>query len=211
MMKLYQRCILPKLVNASCGMDSVAQERAKVVPSASGRVLDVGFGSGHNVPFYRRDKVQHVWALEPSKEMWELAQKNVGNCAIPIEFVNTSAEDLPLDDASVDTAVITFTLCTIPDVPRALEQISRVLKKDGRLLFVEHGAAPEQNILRWQQRLEPVWTHLAGGCHLTRRAPDLLEKNDFQIIDLTTGYIPGWKIDSFIYSGTAIPNRTSLS
>jgi ubiquinone/menaquinone biosynthesis C-methylase UbiE len=198
-------------VDAACSVDSVAQERAKVVPSASGRVLDIGFGSGLNIPFYDRGKVEHVWALEPSKEMWRMAQKNVGGNTIPIEFVNTSAEDIPLDDASVDTALITFALCTIPDVSRALEQISRVLKKDGRLLFVEHGAAPEQNILRWQHRLEPVWSHLAGGCHLTRRTPDLLEANDFQISDLSTGYIPGWKIDSFIYSGTAIPGRTVVS
>jgi len=206
-MKFYERHILPRIVNASCSAEAVGDTRSRIVPDASGRVLDVGFGSGLNLPFYDTDRVDHVWALEPSREMWKLAQQRINAHAIPVEFVNATAEELPLEDESVDTVLLTYTLCTIPDVVAALEQISRVLKKDGRLLFVEHGASPDEKILRWQHRIEPLWMRLAGGCHLTRRTPNLLEAGNFQIHDLSSGYIPGWKIGSFVYSGSAVPTR----
>lgn len=208
MMKLYERFVLPKLVHTSCGMESVMQQRAKVVPAASGRVLEIGFGSGLNLPFYDRAKVEHVWALDPSRQMWDLAREHVERAPFAVEFVQAPAEEVPLEDGSVDTVLVTFTLCTIPDVARALEQVGRVLKKEGQVLFCEHGAAPDRDVLRWQNRLDPLWTRLAGGCHLNRRAPVLLEGNGFEITDLSTGYISGWKLDSFLYWGKAVPART---
>jgi ubiquinone/menaquinone biosynthesis C-methylase UbiE len=209
MMKLYERFILPKLVHASCGTDAVMQQRSQVVPEAAGRVLEIGFGSGLNLSLYDPRKVERLWALEPSPEMWAIARERVEQAPFPVEHLHARAEDLSLEDASIDTVLTTFTLCTIADVPAALEQIRRVLKPGGRMLFCEHGASPDAHVLKWQNRLDPVWTRLAGGCHLNRRTRDLLEQNGFTITSFSAAYIPGWKVDSFIYYGTAEPVRTA--
>lgn len=207
-MNPYRKYVLPRLVHTACSVDAVAEERANIVPGASGQILEIGFGSGLNLPFYDPEHVESIWALEPSTEMWELAQENIAASTIPVKHLRARAEEIPLPDESVDTVVVAFTLCTVQDLSLALRQIRRVLKKNGRLLFVEHGAAPERKILRWQRRWEPIWSRVAGGCHLTRSAPDVLESNDFDVIELSSGYIAGWKIDSYIYSGTAVPRRT---
>lgn len=208
-MRLYDRLILPRLVNAACGVAAVARERGRIVPEASGRVLEVGFGSGLNLPFYDPREVRHVWALEPSREIWELARGRVESAPFPVEWVEARAEEIPLEDHGVDTVLVTFALCTIPDAPRAVEELGRVLRPGGRLLFCEHGAAPDDRVLRWQDRLDPLWGRLAGGCHLNRRPTDLLRGGGFQVTELWTGYIPGWKVDSFIYRGTAVPARAA--
>lgn len=204
-MKLYDRFILPKLVHAACGVRPVMEQRARVVPKASGRVLELGFGSGLNLSYYDGNRVDHVWALEPSKEMWALAQDRLESVPFSVEHVQAPAEEIPLGDGSVDTVLVTFTLCTIPDVPRAMGQVRRVLKEGGRVLFCEHGASPDEEVLRWQHRVDPLWTRLAGGCHLNRRIPELLKGSGFDITALSAEYIPGWKLDSFIYWGEAVP------
>ena len=137
--------------------------------------------------------------------MLDLAEGAVANAPFPVSLVEAPAEETPLDDASVDTVVVTYTLCTIPDVARALSQVRRVLRSGGRVLFCEHGAAPDDDVRRWQDRLDPLWTRIAGGCHLNRRAPDLLARAGFDVRSLATGYTPGWKVDSFHYWGEAVP------
>lgn len=204
-MTLYERFILPRLVHAACGVEALSQERARVVPGAAGRVLELGFGSGLNLPFYDAATVDHVWALEPSPQMWRLAREHVAAAPFSVEHVHARAEEIPLDDESVDTVLVTYSLCTIPDVPRALEEVRRVLRKGGRVVFSEHGASTDEDVLRWQNRIDPIWTRLAGGCHLNRRIPDLLKDGGFDIRGLSAGYVDGWKIDSFLYRGEAVP------
>lgn len=181
------------------------QQRAEVVPYATGRVLELGFGSGLNLPYYDPDEVEHVWALDPSPEMWALARERVDAAPFPVDYLQAPAEAIPLNDDSADTVLVTFSLCTIPDVARAMNEVRRVLKQGGRLLFCEHGAAPDEHVLRWQGRLNPLWSTLAGGCQLNRPIPDLLRQSHFEMTDLSADYIPGWKIDSFIYRGAAVP------
>jgi len=205
-LNLYNRFILPRVVHFTCSRNPNMRQRAKVVPAASGRVLEVGFGSGLNLPFYDSAMVQHLWALDPSQEMWALARAKAQRAPFPVEFLEASAEDVPLADGSVDTVVITYTLCTVPDVPRALAQVARVLRTDGRLLFCEHGLAPDERTRRWQNRLNPLWKRLGGGCHLNRDIPALLRAGRFQLIEISTMYIPGWKPASFNYWGEAIPS-----
>lgn len=181
------------------------RQRQKIVPQASGAVLEIGFGSGLNVMFYDRAKVQRVWALEPSAEMWTRAEAKARSAQVPIELLPAPAERVPLPDDSVDTVLITYTLCTIADVDSALAEAKRVLREGGRFLFCEHGAAPDVHVLRWQNRLNPLWKRFGGGCNLNRRIPELIEGAGFRIENLSTMYIPGWKPASFNYWGSAVP------
>jgi SAM-dependent methyltransferase len=203
---LYGRYVLPRLVHLACGTRPVRRQRSKVVPLASGKVLELGFGSGLNVPFYDADAVQRVFALEPSEEMWELARDVVEASPISIEVVRAPAEEVPLPDASVDTVLVTYTLCTVPDPARSLAEARRVLSPGGRLVFCEHGEAPDQRVRRWQRRLTPLWRRLAGGCHLDRPIPDLLEAEGLRIDQLSTMYLPGWRPATFNYWGVATPS-----
>ena len=206
-MGFYQRFVLPKIINAACSVRPAMRQRAKVVPLASGRVLEVGFGSGLNLPFYDVNKVTQVWALEPSAEMWALADGRVRGAAFPVEFLKAPAEGIPLADETVDTALVTYALCTLPDVGRALGEGARVLRPGGELLFCEHGAAPDQTVRRWQNRLNPIWRIVAGGCNLNRAIPALIEDAGFRVCDLSTMYIPGWRPGSFNYWGRALNSR----
>lgn len=202
-MGIYQRYILPKLVHFTCSLKPALKQREKVVPLAEGRVLEIGIGSGLNLPFYAPGKVQHVWGLDPSKEMWALARKKVGVVDFDVQFIAAPAEKIPLDDGSADTVLVTYTLCTIPEVLLALGEMRRVLKQGGQLLFCEHGAAPDESVRRWQDRLNPIWRGLGGGCNLNRPIPSLLEQAGFKIREMDAMYIPGWKPASFNYWGTA--------
>jgi ubiquinone/menaquinone biosynthesis C-methylase UbiE len=202
-MRLYQRFVLPRLVHLVCGMKPSRLQRKKIVPIASGDVLEIGFGSGLNLSHYDRAAVNRLWALEPSEEMLDLAQDALKASALPIEFLKASAEEIPLPAGSVDTVLITYALCTIPDASRALRESRRVLKQGGRLVFCEHGEAPDENVRRWQRRINPLWRLLAGGCHLNRHIPSLIEAEGFRIESLSTMYLPGWKPASFNYWGTA--------
>ena len=202
-MGLYSKFVLPKLVHYACGQKSAMKQRGKIIPLAKGKVLEIGVGSGLNIPYYDAKRVDHLWALDPSNEMWAIAQDNACEKHLDAEFIQAGAESIPLDNNSADTVVITYTLCTIPDAQQGLAEIKRVLKPGGRLLFCEHGEAPDGDVRLWQKRMGPAWRFFGGGCHLDRPIPLLLEQSGFRSSDLEMMYIPGWKPACFNYWGTA--------
>ncbi len=202
-MGLYDKYILPKLVHMACSLKPAAYQREKIVPQARGEVLEIGIGSGLNLPFYDSSVISKVWGLEPSAEMRAKAKEAASKVQFDVDFLELPGEEISLDDKSIDTVVMTYTLCTIPDPVKALEQMRRVLRPDGRLLFCEHGAAPDLSVRRWQDRINPVWCRFAGGCQLNRDIPDLIRQSGFEIIELESTYIPGWKPASFNYWGVA--------
>ena len=203
-MGFYQDQIVPLLINWSMRQKNLAAYRARIIPAAEGRVLEIGIGSGLNLPFYSRN-VARVIGLEPSPRLLAMARQveRTGNGSV--EFIEGSAEAIPLQDASVDTVVTTWTLCSIPDALRALRDMRRVLRPGGHLLFVEHGRAPDPNVIWWQDRLTPVWKRLGGGCHLNRAIGTLIEGAGFQFDRLETGYMRGPKPMTFMYEGCARP------
>jgi SAM-dependent methyltransferase len=174
-----------------------------VIPHATGRVLEVGLGTGLNIPFYNKDNVTKLWGLDPSPEMLRLAVPLVKASGIDVELLTAPAEVIPLEDNDVDTIIITYTLCTVSDAARALSSMRRVLKRSGQLIFCEHGLAPDASVRRWQRIVNPAWRLLSGGCHLNRPIPELIEANGFQIENLDTMYLPGWRPGSFNYWGWA--------
>jgi len=202
-MGFYDKYLLPRLVHLTCGLNPAMKQRQKVVPLAVGDVLEIGIGSGLNIPYYDSDRVRHLWGLDPSPEMWSIARRNAAEFHLEAEYLESGAESIPLENDTADTVVMTYTLCTIPDPRRALDEIRRVLKPNGKLLFCEHGRAPDMDVERWQNRLNPLWGKLAGGCNLNRPIPDLLEQAGFRSADLQTMYIPGWKPACFNYWGSA--------
>ena len=205
-MGIYSRFVLPGLLNLACGSKPIAHQRRKVVPKARGRVLEVGMGSGLNLPFYDPSRVELVYGLEPAPEMLSRARRRVEAAAFPVEFIDLPGEQIPLPDQSVDTIVLTYTLCTIPDPLAALSGMRRVLKPNGTLLFCEHGLAPDPKVQRWQNRLNSIWSALCGGCQLNREIPDLLEQGGFEITQLDTMYLPSTPtIAGFNYWGDARP------
>jgi SAM-dependent methyltransferase len=205
-MGFYDRYILPRCINMACGSPPVLEQRAKVVPRASGIVLEVGMGSGLNLPFYDADKVERVFGLEPSEGMRQLAQPNLERSRIEVEWLDLPGEQVPLEDDSVDTVLLTYTLCTIPDFRGALAQMRRVLRPGGRLLFCEHGAAPDASVRRWQDRINPLWSMVSGGCNLNRPIPQLIGDAGFAVGELETMYLPGTpRFAGFNYWGSATP------
>lgn len=202
-MGFYSKYILPKMIHLVCRAEANAKQREKVVPRAHGRVLEIGAGSGLNLPFYDASRVRHLSALEPSAEMWAIAEPAARKAAFPVDFVQASAEAIPLDSDSIDTVLITYTLCSIPSAEKALREMHRVLRADGELVFCEHGAAPDEDVRKWQNRLNPVWRGLAGGCNLNRDIPALLEESRFSIDAVDTMYLPGPRPMTFNYWGTA--------
>ena len=203
-MGFYDDYILPHVVDLSCGSKPVRKQRAKVVPLARGRVLEVGMGSGLNLPFYDPERVELVWGLEPSEGMRHKARKNLARTPLEVRWLGLSGEEIPLEDSCADTVVMTYTLCSIADCETALAQMRRVLKPTGELLFIEHGAAPDPAVRRWQRRINPIWSRLSGGCNLHRRIPELLETAGFQVRALETMYLPGTpRITGFNYWGRA--------
>lgn len=198
----YDRHILPYLIDLACGIGPVGRQREKVVPQARGRVLEIGIGTGRNIPYYDRSRVSQVVGVDPALRMHHLAEKRIRQTGLPVELIGLSAEKLPVADASFDTVVCTYTLCTIPDPLAALAEMKRVLVPGGRLLFSEHGVAPDANVARWQARLQPLWKPLAGGCHLNRDIPLLLKEAGFQT-QLESAYIPGPRVVSYHYWGQA--------
>jgi ubiquinone/menaquinone biosynthesis C-methylase UbiE len=203
-MGFYDRHILPRLLNLAMGTEPIGKQRSKVVPRAEGRVLEVGFGAGHNLPFYDKSKVRHLWALEPAQEMRERAAERVAAFPVPFEFLDLPGESIPLENDAADTVLITYTMCTIPDVIAALGQMRRVLKPSGRMIFCEHGEAPDENVRRWQTRLTPPWKVLFGGCHVARPIASMIAENGFRIDDMETAYLPGMpRFAGFNYWGSA--------
>lgn len=204
-MGLYDKYILPRVIHFVCGLKPTMRQRQKVVPLARGRVLEVGIGSGLNLPFYDASNVSKVWGLDPSAEMTQIATQAADSVPFEVEILGLPGDEIPLDDKSVDTALVTYTLCTIPETTAALQQVRRVLRPGGELIFCEHGAAPDAGVRRWQDRLNPMWKRLGGGCNLNRSIPTLIEAGGFQIKNLESMYIPGWRPASFNYWGVAVP------
>jgi ubiquinone/menaquinone biosynthesis C-methylase UbiE len=201
-MGFYQEHIVPRLLNLAMQNRQLAPYRERVAMLAEGRVLEVGVGSGINLPLYS-NRAKQVLGLEPHPKLLGMAAGKSG--PVPFRLIAASAESIPLDAASVDTVVSTWTLCTVPDVVTALAEIRRVLKPQGQLLFVEHGLAPEVRVRKWQNRLAPVWKRIAGGCHLNRPIELLLQDAGFRISQIETGYMPGPKAMTFQYEGSARP------
>ena len=195
--------MLPRLINLACSTKPTRKQREKVVPLATGEVLEIGFGSGLNLPYYDHNKVRRIWGLEPSESMRRLASGSISESQIDVEFIELPAEEMPLDDESVDTVLVTYTLCTIPEVLQALEETRRVLKPQGRLLYCEHGKAPDDNVQKWQHRLNPTWKKIAGGCNLHRDIPAILDESGFLIEDDNRMYLPGVRALSYNYWGSA--------
>lgn len=203
-MGFYETHIVPRLIDVACATKPILKQREKVVPQAEGRVLEVGMGSAINLPYYDASKVEMVWGLEPSEGMRKKAAPRLERAPFPVEWLSLPGEEIPLEDDSADTVLLTFTLCTIPDFARALGQMRRVLKPGGRLLFAEHGAAPDESVRKWQERLNPIWKRLAGGCHINREIPQAIESAGFKIESLDTMYLPGTpKVAAFQYWGFA--------
>lgn len=203
-MGFYENRILPHLIDKGCGAPPIAKQREKVVPRASGRVLEIGMGSGLNIPFYDASRVEFVWGLEPSEGMRRKAAPRLSSAPFEIKWLDLPGEEIPLEDGSADTVLLTYTLCTIPDFRTALAQMRRVLKPGGQLLFSEHGAAPDADVRKWQDRLNPIWKKMAGGCHINREIPRSIEEAGFGIQELETMYLPATpKIAAFQYWGSA--------
>ena len=203
-MGFYEDRILPHLVHLAMRQDAFSAYRRRLVPSVKGRVLEIGVGSGLNLPLYTH-AATHVIGLDTSPRLLSMARQVHRSGVASTELIEGSAEALPLEDKSIDTVVTTWTLCTIPDVVAALREMRRVLKPSGELLFVEHGRSPDARVRRWQDRLTPVWMRLGGGCHLNRPIRELLEGSGFRIERIETGYMRGPKPMTFMYEGRARP------
>ncbi len=191
MVWLYDRYVVPWLLDCACSASPIAHQRVKVVPGAKGRVLELGMGSGLNLPFYDPAKVAVVEAVEPSEPMRRKAMAAAGLSGLNVRITAGRAEALPYETGSFDTVVCTFTLCSVQDPPKALAEARRVLKPDGRLLFCEHGLAPDAGVVKWQRRIEPVWKAIAGGCHLTRPVAATISAAGFRVETCETMYLPG--------------------
>lgn len=203
-MGFYEERILPHLVHLSMRQNTFTAYRRRVVATAQGRVLEVGIGPGLNLSLYTT-AAQSVVGLDTSRRLLSMA-RHATRANIPTELIEGSAEALPMEDESFDTVVTTWTLCTIPDVVGALQELRRVLKPSGELLFVEHGLSPDPKVRRWQDRLTPVWKRIGGGCHLNRPIRELLEEAGFRIERIETGYMKGPKPMTFMYEGVARPH-----
>jgi ubiquinone/menaquinone biosynthesis C-methylase UbiE len=208
-MSFYQEHIVPHLVNLAMRNRELAPYRERVLAGAEGRVLEIGIGAGANLKFYP-PRVKEILALEPSAKLISMARRVADESShrtAAVNFLEASAETIPLEPGTVDTVVMTWTLCSIPDAPQALREMRRVLKPGGQLLFVEHGLSPDASVKKWQDRLTPIWKRIAGGCHLNRPISGLLDQAGFHITHLTTGYMKrGPKPMTFLYEGIASPD-----
>ena len=200
-MSLYSKYVLPRVIDLAMKNPETRRLREVWIPQAEGEVLEVGIGSGLNLEFYTH-RVRRVHGVDPSFELQRMARKRSGS--IDVEFVLQSAENpLPLSSGSMDTVVLTWTLCSIPDPQKALLEMKRVLKSEGRLIFIEHGQAPDSGVAAWQDRLTPIWKHIGGGCHLNRKIDDIIKQAGFRIAQLTTSYLPGPRPMTYTYQGAA--------
>jgi len=199
----YERAILPRLIHAGMRQERFLPYRQRLVSEAEGRVLEIGFGSGLNVPLYSRSAL--LIGLDPSAQALSIARGAARHAKYPVDLLEGSAETIPLASHSVDTVVTAWTLCSIPDVTRALHEIRRVLTPSGRLLFVEHGRSPDGNVAWWQDRLTPLWMRIAGGCHLNRAVGPLIAAAGFRIERMQVAYMSGPRPMTFMYEGRARP------
>jgi ubiquinone/menaquinone biosynthesis C-methylase UbiE len=202
-MSFYENKVLPRLINVACGSKPTRKQREKIVPRAYGDVLEIGFGGGLNLPYYDRSNVRRVFGLEPSEGMRKSAMERISDSDIDVELIDLPGEEIPLDDNSVDSVLVTYTLCTISDAVLALRGMRRVLKPDGRLFFCEHGRAPDADVYKWQRRLNSGWQRVSGGCNMDRDIPALLMEGGFEIEDDNRMYIPGIRALSYNFWGAA--------
>lgn len=198
----YEKHVLPRLIDSACSQKPMRRLRQRYVPQAHGDVLEIGIGSGLNLRHYGPE-VTSLTGLDPAAELTERARRRADELGRPVQMLGVSGEQIPADDRRFDTLVCTWTLCSIPNVYAALREMHRVLKPGGRLLFIEHGRAPEPSVYGWQQRLEPLWKKIGGGCHLTRKADLLIQDAGFRLRELDAGYEPGPKFAAYMTHGIA--------
>lgn len=204
-MSFYGTCVIPHLVHLAMRNRRLLPYRERTISAAEGRVLEIGIGSGLNLPFYA-GRVKQVIGLEPASRLLSMARDQARGTSLSVKLIEGSAEAIPLESSSMDTVVTTWTLCTIPAVVQAIDEVRRVLKPGGQLLFVEHGLAPDAGVRKWQDWLTPAWKRIGGGCHLNRPIRWLIEQNGFNIAQLEMGYMQGPKPMAFLYQGSARPN-----
>jgi len=202
MANLYDRFVLPTLINWAMTSGEAMRFRALHVPNARGAVLEIGIGSGLNLPFYTNE-VTRLYGVDPSAELLAMAKPRAAAARFPVELFQCAADRIPLADASIDTVVVTWALCSILNPVDALREIRRILKPGGTLIFVEHGLSPDAGVRKWQNRLTPVWRRFAGGCHLNRKMDDLVREAGFTVTDLRTKYVRGPRVFTFIFEGCA--------
>jgi ubiquinone/menaquinone biosynthesis C-methylase UbiE len=203
-MSFYDKYILPSFLNCACGSKPIKYQRSKVVPLAEGVVLEVGIGSGLNIPYYDSTKISAIIGLDPSEELNNMAKKVAADKGLEVDFILGSAEAIPLPDNHVDSVLVTYTLCTIPDALSASKEMRRVLKPDGKMIFCEHGLAPDAGVAKWQARIDPYWGKIAGGCHLNRDIPQLIQSAGFNIQSMEQMYLPSTpKFAGYNYWGVA--------
>jgi ubiquinone/menaquinone biosynthesis C-methylase UbiE len=200
---IYARYILPRCLDKACGIGPIEKQRAKVVPLAKGNVLEIGIGSGLNLPHYSADQVTSVTGVDPDDHIWKRSETRRKAAPFPVERIGLSGENIPMETDSADTVVVTYTLCTIPDPVQALKEMRRILKPGGDILFTEHGMSPSAKVAKWQNRIDPVWKKLAGGCHSGRNIPEIFKQAGLETFELQEGYIPGPKILAYNYWGRA--------
>ena len=201
LMSLYQKYLLPKLLNWAMKAPALSKLRSELIPSAEGKVLEIGMGSGLNLPHY--EGISGLIGLEPSEELQNLAEDMLIQTHFPSEMLTGSAEDIPLESNTFDTVVMTWTLCSVTDPVLALSEIKRVIKPGGKVIFAEHGKSPDQNIRKLQKTLNPLWSRIAGGCQLNREIVDLYESSGFKFLSMERGYLEGPKFATYNYRGVA--------
>ena len=205
-MSFYEKYILPRFLNCACASEPITYQRKKVVPLAEGKILEVGIGSGLNLPFYNKSKIIEIWGIDPSEELNAMAKRVATEENINVKFITSSAEDIPFPDNNFDTVLITYTMCTIPSVLKANEEMRRVLKSGGKMIFCEHGVSPDESIKKWQKRLNSIWGKIAGGCNINRDIPMLIKSSGFKIVMMDEMYLPKTpKIAGYNYWGYATP------
>ena len=206
-MSFYEKKILPKVLDLLCGSSPINYQRKKIVPKVSGNVLEIGIGSGLNLPHYNVSNISNITALDPAEELTDIAKKRISELDLDIDVINCGAEEIPLESKSFDSILVTYTLCSIENLDDSMREIRRVMKDDGTLFFCEHGIAPDLKTKNWQNRINPIWKRLMGGCNINRDIPEIISNSKLEIVDLETMSLPGTpRIAGFNYWGTARTN-----
>ena len=206
-MSFYEKKILPKVLDLLCGSSPINYQRKKIVPKVSGNVLEIGIGSGLNLPHYNVSNISNITALDPAEELTDIAKKRISELDLDIDVINCGAEEIPLESKSFDSILVTYTLCSIENLDDSMREIRRVIKDDGTLFFCEHGVAPDLKTKNWQNRINPIWKRLMGGCNINRDIPEIISNSKLEITDLETMFLPGTpRIAGFNYWGTARTN-----
>jgi len=204
---LYDKYLLPHLLNCTCNQKPFIYQRKKVVPFAKGNILEIGIGSGLNIPFYEAEDINKIWGIDPSEELIAMAKKQINDDTPDIEFIISKAEDIDFDDAFFDTILMTYTMCTISNLSEAFREIRRVIKPSGTLIFCEHGMAPDENVVKWQNRINTFWPKISGGCNINKEIPRIVESLGFSITNLENMYLPKTpKVLGYNYWGRATLN-----